>query len=108
MRHSCRHRTPPRGDEREDYETPEQAGRGGGRVGIVGKRRGGSKPSPLSLKGRFLSSQQTLSYSMLSASGASGRVTEEGKEGEVVMARTKRLLGLVLSRMGHCVLERCT
>ena len=47
VRHSSRHRTPSSRDERKGYRTPEQAGWGSGRVGVVVKRFRGSKTLPL-------------------------------------------------------------
>ena len=58
VRHSSRHRTPPSRDERQCYPTPEQAGRGGGQIGVAGKSLGGSNNFPLSLHDSFLYSQQ--------------------------------------------------
>lgn len=82
VRQSLRNRTPPSRDEREGYLTLEQAGRGGGRVGVVDKRPGGSKTSPLSLEDSFLSSQQPSFCDLRSEPDASSKFAEEGEKGE--------------------------
>ena len=95
VRHLSRQRTPPSRDECDSYGTPESAGRGGGRVGVVGKT--GLEKASLRPDNSLLSGQQTSFCDLRSESNASGTVAEGEREGGGGGGEDEKIAGLVLS-----------
>ena len=88
------------------YKTPKQAGRGGGRIDVVGNRPGWKQA--FAPRMNFLSSEQASFCGLRSETDASRMVAEEGEEGRGGDGENEEIAGAgVIVDWPLCALALC-